>query len=147
MAYRDDRQALALQVTELERQNDELREQLTEARAKAREARAEDRDRRHDSAMRKCTVCGGSLLPVAVFAGHNDRTPLPLRMSTMRFVAASGGFTQAAAIQAKACTSCGFIHQFIDMPGTPPEDRQETWPPLESPTPPETEPDDPPPED
>ncbi|MCH9687258.1 MAG: hypothetical protein K0V04_37840 [Deltaproteobacteria bacterium] len=130
MAYRDDRQALQLQVSELERQNEELRDQLTEARAQARDARAEDRDRRHDSALRTCTVCGGALLPVAVFAGHNDRSPLPLRMSTMRFVAASGGFTQAAAIQAKACTSCGFIHQFIDMPETREDGHRETWPPL-----------------
>ncbi len=105
-------------MADLERQNEELREDLIKARENARAARAEDRERRHDSAMRMCIMCGGALLPVAVFAGRNERSPLPLRMSTMRFVHDAGGFTRAAAILAKACSSCGFIHQFIDMHGT-----------------------------
>lgn len=129
MAYRDDRQALELQLAELERQNDELRTELDDERAKARAARAEDRDRRQSSAGRACTVCGGSLLPVAVFAGRNDRAPLPLRMSTLRFVNPTGGFTHAAPILAKACTSCGFIHHFIDIRGS---NDLPTWPPPEA---------------
>jgi len=128
VAYRDDRQALELQLAELERQNEELRAELADERAKARAARAVDRHRRQLSAGRECTVCGGSLLPVAVFAGRNDRSPLPLRMSTLRFVNPSGGFTHAAPILAKACTSCGFIHHFIDIRG----DDMPSWPPPEA---------------
>ncbi|MEM9452705.1 MAG: hypothetical protein AAGF11_00910 [Myxococcota bacterium] len=131
MAYRDDRQALELQLAELERENEELRDQLQDARAKAIAARAEDRDRRHESAMRKCTVCGGALLPVAVFAGRNDRSPLPLRMSTLRFVNPTGGFTHSAPILAKACSSCGFIHHFIDMRDREGTDTKAAWPPPE----------------
>lgn len=131
MSYRDDRAALELQLAELERENEALREELQQERAKARAARAEDRERRHMSVGRECTVCGGSLLPVAVFAGRNDRSPLPLRMSTLRFVNPSGGFTRAAPILAKACTSCGFIHHFIDMRGQSIDD-QPAWPPPES---------------
>lgn len=131
MAYRDDRHALELQLAELERQNEALREELDQERAKARAARAQDRERRHTSVGRECTVCGGSLLPVAVFAGHNDRSPLPLRMSTLRFVNPSGGFTHSAPILGKACTSCGFIHHFIDMRGQALES-QPAWPPPES---------------
>ncbi|MCA9708945.1 MAG: hypothetical protein KDK70_24075, partial [Myxococcales bacterium] len=129
MAYRDDRQALELQLVELTRENEELREQLQEERAKAAAARAEDRDRRHDSALRECTVCGGALLPVAVFAGRNDRSPLPLRMSTIRFVNPAGGFTHSAPILAKACSSCGFIHHFIDMREGRSDEAKPAWPP------------------
>jgi hypothetical protein len=129
VAYRDDRQALELQLVELERQNEALRDELEQERAKARAARAEDRERRHMSVGRECTVCGGALLPVAVFAGRNDRSPLPLRMSTLRFVNPNGGgFTRAAPILAKACTSCGFIHHFIDMRNQGAEG-QPAWPP------------------
>lgn len=136
MAYRDDRQALQLQLAELERENEELRDQLRDERAKAVAARAEDRDRRHESAMRECTVCGGALLPVAVFAGRNDRSPLPLRMSTIRFVNPTGGFTHSAPILAKACSSCGFIHHFIDMRGRESSDGPKpAWPPPQVSTP------------
>ncbi len=130
MAYRDDRQALELQLTELQRRNEELEEQLSEQRAKARAARAEDRERRHGESMKQCTVCGGALLPVAVFAGHNDRSPLPLRMSTIRFVNPSGGFTHSAPILAKACSSCGFIHHFIDLAKTAPVGSNKSWVPV-----------------
>lgn len=131
MPYRDDRQALELQLADLQRENEELREQLTDEREKARAARAEDRDRRHESAMRECTVCGGALLPVAVFAGRKDRSPLPLRMSTLRFMHPSGGFTHSAPILAKACSSCGFIHHFIDMREVDSRTATPTWPPPE----------------
>lgn len=115
MAYRDERHALELQVAELERVNEELRAELDETRVKARLEREQTREHRRNTSTRGCTVCGGALLPVAVFAGRNDRSPLPLRMSTMRFVNPSGGFTSSAPILAKACSSCGFIHHFIDM--------------------------------
>lgn len=132
MSYRDDRQALELQLAELERENEALRDELQQERIKARTARAEDRERRHMSVGRECTVCGGSLLPVAVFAGRNDRSPLPLRMSTLRFVNPNGGgFIRAAPILAKACTSCGFIHHFIDMRGQASDDLP-AWPPPEA---------------
>lgn len=116
MAYRDERQALELQVAELERENEELRAELTDTREKARLEREQTREHRRSTSTRGgCTVCGGALLPVAVFAGRNDRSPLPLRMSTMRFINPSGGFTSSAPILARACSSCGFIHHFIDM--------------------------------
>lgn len=131
MAYRDDRQALELQLAELQRQNEELRDDLDASRETARVTRAKDRERRHDSSMRECTVCGGALLPVAVFAGRNDRSPLPLRMSTMRFINPEGGFTSSAPILAKACSSCGFIHHFIGMHSA--EDELEAvWPVLDN---------------
>lgn len=79
--------------------------------------------------MRECTVCGGALLPVAVFAGRNDRSPLPLRMSTIRFVNPAGGFTHSAPILAKACSSCGFIHHFIDMRDQQDGEAKAAWPP------------------
>jgi hypothetical protein len=131
MAYRDDRQALELQLSDLRRQNDELQSELTDTQARARADRAEDRGRRNGSSLRGCTVCGGALLPVAVFAGHNDKAPLSLRMSTMRFVNPTGGFTHSASILAKACSSCGFIHHFIDIPESAADGTQPTWPPPE----------------
>lgn len=103
-------------MAELERINEELRAELDETREKARLEREQTREQRRSTSSRGgCTVCGGALLPVAVFAGRNDRSPLPLRMSTMRFINPSGGFTSSAPILAKACSSCGFIHHFIDM--------------------------------
>ncbi len=59
-------------------------------------------------------MCGGSLLPVAVFAGRHD-APVPLQVSTARFGDPGGGFTRSAPIKALACASCGFIHNFIDI--------------------------------
>jgi len=58
---------------------------------------------------------GWAALPVAVVAGHDVRNPLPLKMSTMRFISPEGGFTASAPIRSYACASCGFIHNFIDM--------------------------------
>lgn len=143
MGYRDDREALALQVAELERQNEELREQLAQQRDSNRVARAEDRDRRRDAALRQCTACGGALLPVAVFAGHDDLSPVPLRMSTLRFVNPRGrGFTSAAPILAKACSSCGFIHHFIDIQSGD-DDLEKSWHALKKAT--LVDPDEPPP--
>lgn len=118
VAYRDDRQALALQVAELERENEELREQLESVKADARRQRDVAHEQRRAGAYKGCAVCGGSLLPVAFYAGRNHRSPLPLNVSTLRFGDPSGGFTGSAPINSKVCSSCGFIHSFIDLTST-----------------------------
>lgn len=116
MAYRDDRQALSLQVAELERENLELREQIEHLEEEARRARDEDRQTRHRTSVeRGCVMCGGSLLPVALFAGRNPTAPIPISLSTLRFGAPQGGFTRAAPVKAKVCASCGYVHAFIDI--------------------------------
>jgi hypothetical protein len=84
-------------------------------KADARRQRDEQHEVRKAGAFRGCALCGGSLLPVAVFAGQNHRSPLPLNVSTLRFGDPSGGFTGSAPIKSKVCSSCGFIHQFIDI--------------------------------
>lgn len=115
MSYRDDRQALALELAALERENADLREQLKEAQARYDSLNDEQHEARRDGSRTHCVNCGGSLLPVAVFAGHDVSSPLPLKMSTIRFGSPAGGFTAAAPIRSMACSSCGFIHSFIDM--------------------------------
>jgi hypothetical protein len=115
VAYRDDRQALELRVAELEHDNEKLRRELEGAKAKLADERAQSRERRRASSAGVCPACGGSLLPAAVFAGSNNRNPVPLRMSTLRFGDPAGGFTNSAPIQAKVCGSCGFIHHYIDL--------------------------------
>ena len=119
MSYRDDRQALALELAELERENKALRAELEGADERYRKLSAEKHEERRKSAQAHgCALCGGSLLPVAVIAGHDVRHPLPLKMSTMRFTSPDGGFTASAPIRSFACASCGFIHNFIDMERT-----------------------------
>jgi hypothetical protein len=116
MAYRDDRQALSLQVAELEQDNTRLREQIETLEEEARRQRDEDRAHRLKTGSgRDCVMCGGSLLPVALFAGSNLRTPIPIALSTLRFGDPDGGFTRSAPVKAKVCSSCGFIHSFIDI--------------------------------
>jgi len=115
VTYRDDRQALALEIAELERENHRLREQLEDAERKYTDAVEEGHQTRARGSRHNCVMCGGSLLPVAVFAGHDIRAPLPLSMSTLRFGSPQGGFTHAAPIRSLACASCGYIHNFIDM--------------------------------
>lgn len=116
MAYRDDRQALEMQVAELERQNEKLRRELSDSREDAKKSRAEGRERQRAAANKGCPACGGSMLPAAVFAGSNDRNPIPMRFSTLRFSSKQGGFTDSAPVRAKVCASCGFIFHYIDMP-------------------------------
>jgi hypothetical protein len=118
--YRDDRQALSLAVADLERENAELKEQIDQLQSDAAAAREQDRDDRKKSANRGCVLCGGSLLPIAIFAGDN-RKPVPLSMSTLRFGNPGGGFTRSAPVKAKVCSSCGFIHHFIDIEKTGPD--------------------------
>lgn len=118
MAYRDDRQALSLQIAELERENETLRRELDDLRDEAKRQRDEDREvRRRAGSEAGCVVCGGSLLPVALFAGNKLRNPMPLSLSTLRFGDPDGGFTRAAAVKAKVCASCGYVHCFIDIEG------------------------------
>lgn len=114
MAYRDDRIALSLQIAELERQNEELKTEVAQLKDSAKRERAADREKRRAGAGRACTACGGSLLPVAMFAGR-DRAPIPLALSTVRFGDPGGGFTRSAPIKTLVCASCGFIHNFIDI--------------------------------
>lgn len=119
MGYRDDRDAMALQLRELERENARLRDQLDGAELRAKEAQEDRHEHRRSGAHRSCVMCGGTLLPVAIFAGHDTRAPLPLSMSTLRFGSPDGGFTHAAPVRSSACASCGFIHNFIDIrPGS-----------------------------
>lgn len=115
VSYRDDRQALALQVAALERENEELKAELGDAQDRYRKARDERHEERKRGTRDTCALCGGTLLPVAVFAGHDAGAPLPLHMSTIRFGAPAGGFTHAAPVRAYACTSCGHLEHFIDM--------------------------------
>lgn len=115
MAYRDDRQAVELQLAELERENEKLREELEAVQAQVRQERARGREEQRTRARGVCPACGGSLLPAAVFAGSNDKNPVQLRMSTLRFGNPSGGFTHSAPVQAKVCGTCGFIHHYIDL--------------------------------
>lgn len=115
MAYRDDRDALEYRVRELESENRLLREQLAAERS-ARRAVVAARDAARAKRVRgACAFCGGTLLPVAMFAGHDVANPLPLGISTLRFGDPKGGFTHFAPVRAFACTSCGFLHPFIDM--------------------------------
>jgi hypothetical protein len=116
VVYRDDRQALSLQVAELERGNAELRERVESLQEDAKRQRDEDRETRHRAGSeRGCVMCGGSLLPVALFAGRNLRSPIPISLSTLRFGAPEGGFTRSAPVKAKVCSSCGYVHAFIDI--------------------------------
>ncbi len=114
VAYRDDRQALALQVAELERVNEELQEELTELRERSRHDREEKRDQRRRESRHGCVMCGGTLHAVAVFSGRHD-APKSLQLSTTRFAAQGGGFSSSTPIRAMVCSSCGFVHHYIDL--------------------------------
>lgn len=114
MSYRDDRQALALQIAELERENEELKHEVEQLKESAKQTRDADRELARTKAFKACVLCGGSLLPVAMFAGR-DRSPIPLALSTVRFGDPAGGFTRSAPIKSLVCSSCGFIHNFMDI--------------------------------
>lgn len=122
MAYRDERQALGFQVAELERENEKLREELEATRERLRETTEERHQKRRMGTRDACALCRGTLLPVAIFAGHDTLNPLPLKMSTLRFTSPDGGFTHSAPIRSMVCSSCGYIQNFIDIdnPSTPP---------------------------
>ncbi len=115
MAYRDDREALEYRVRELEQENRRLREALATEEDRRRAAVASRNAARTRKMRGSCAICGGTLLPVAMFAGNDVGSPLPLGISTLRFGDPRGGFTHFAPVHSLACTSCGFIHAFIDM--------------------------------
>ena len=115
MAYRDEQQALLLQVAALEGENQRLRTALDGAEARFRQLLHEQHETRRRGVRFSCVICSGNLLPVAIIAGHDARNPLPLKMSTLRFGSPEGGFTASAPVRSYACTSCGYIHNFIDM--------------------------------
>jgi hypothetical protein len=52
---------------------------------------------------------------VALFAGRDLKNPIPLVLSTARFGDPGGGFSRSAPLKSKVCSSCGFIHSFIDI--------------------------------
>jgi hypothetical protein len=112
--YRDDREALTMAVAGLERENETLKDEVEKLKADAKRKREEDHNTRKETANRGCALCGGSLLPVAVFAGR-QANPVPLSVSTLRFGRPDGGFTGSAPIKSRVCSSCGFIHHFIDV--------------------------------
>ncbi|MBV1858061.1 MAG: hypothetical protein KUG77_06585 [Nannocystaceae bacterium] len=116
MAYRDDRQALSLQVADLERENAELKSELAELRDDAKRDREVERERAKRDSRHGCVMCGGRMHAVAVFSGRHD-APKSLQMSTSRFSDPSGGFSRSTPIKAMACSSCGFIHHYIDLEG------------------------------
>lgn len=116
MAYRDDRQALSLQVADLERENAELKSELEELRDDAKRDREVQREKAKRNSRHGCVMCGGRMHAVAVFSGRHG-APKPLQMSTPRFAAASGGFSRSTPIKAMACSSCGFIHHYIEIEG------------------------------
>ena len=115
VSYRDELQALALQVADLERHNGRLKRELEEAQSRVRKVTADSHASRKEGSRSACQLCGGTLLPVAVFAGHDWNDPQPMSMSTLRFQSEKGGFTHAAPIHSLACTSCGYIHNFIEI--------------------------------
>ena len=115
VSYRDEQQALLIEVATLERENQRLRRELDESEARFGELlRTQYEDRRKKVRM-VCVMCSGNLLPVAIVAGHDIRNPLPLKMSTLRFGSPEGGFTASAPVRSYACGTCGYIHNFIDM--------------------------------
>ncbi len=125
MSYRDDRDALHSQVQSLEAENERLQADLEEARARLDAFVEKGHRLRRDESRIACIMCGGRLLPVALFAGKSPRHPVPLQVSTMRFGSPTGGFTGTAPFHTLACTSCGFLHNFLAfeegiMPGEVP---------------------------
>lgn len=113
MGYRDDREALRLEIEGLEHENQRLREDLQRAEARLRQTVDATHQVRRDASRQACVMCGGTLLPVALFAGRNAKRPVPLQVSTMRFQSPDGGFTGTAPFHTLACTSCGFLHNFL----------------------------------
>jgi hypothetical protein len=115
VAYRDDHEALVLQVATLEREKERLEQELAHEREERRVLAEQRHGERRTEARSGCVACSGTLLPVAVFAGHDIAAPLPLSMSTIRFGRPEGGFTHSAPVHSLVCTSCGLLHNFIAM--------------------------------
>jgi hypothetical protein len=117
VAYRDEQQALLIEVASLERENQRLQRELQESEARFTELLRSQYQEKRKTVRMVCVMCSGNLLPVAIVAGHDIRNPLPLKMSTLRFGSPEGGFTASAPVRSYACGTCGYIHNFIDMDG------------------------------
>ncbi|PRP90328.1 hypothetical protein ENSA5_65750 [Enhygromyxa salina] len=117
MPYRDEQQALLLEVANLEQENRRLQGALSEAEDRFKSLLSGEYEERRKTLRMSCVMCSGNLLPVAIVAGHDVRNPLPLKMSTLRFGSPEGGFTASAPVRSYACGTCGYIHSFIDMQG------------------------------
>jgi hypothetical protein len=128
MAYRDDLEAMKGEVDALHRENAALKRDLEAAAEKYKKFVEEALDLRRKGSRTECVRCGGSLQPIAVFAGHDIANPLPLQLSTLRFRAPTGGFTHSASVRHLACTTCGFIHSFMDMDAAEAGDAAASWP-------------------
>jgi hypothetical protein len=113
MSYRDDRDALLAEIRVLEGENTGLKAQLEELRVRLARLQQEQDEEREHICRSDCLACGGQLLPVAVFSGHDFADPQPIHLSTLRFQQKKGGFTHAAPVHAYACASCGFIQHFV----------------------------------
>jgi hypothetical protein len=116
--YRDEQQALLLEVAALERENQRLQQALEDAEERFAVLLRGEYEERRRAVRKSCVMCSGNLLPVAIVAGHDVRNPLPLKMSTLRFGSPEGGFTASAPVRSYACGTCGYIHSFIDMDQT-----------------------------
>jgi hypothetical protein len=117
MSYRSHHNALYVENGALRAENARLRHELSEGHAAMAEVRRGRDDAERRRARGTCLSCGGIILPVAVFAGHRLGAPLPLRMSTARFLDAAGGYTEASLVHARACAACGLIHHFVAIDG------------------------------
>jgi hypothetical protein len=117
MSYRSHYSAIYVENTALRAENARLRHELKEGRAAMAEVRRDRDDAERRRVRATCLSCGGIILPVAVFAGHRLREPLPLRMSTARFLDPTGGYTEASLVHARACAACGLIHHFVAIDG------------------------------
>lgn len=115
VSYRDEQQALLIEVAALERENQRLQRELHESEARFTELLRSQYEERRKNVRMVCVMCSGNLLPVAIVAGHDVRNPLPLKMSTLRFGSPEGDFTASAPVRSYACGTCGYIHSFIDM--------------------------------
>lgn len=115
MSYRDEQQALLIEVANLTRENQRLQAALEDSERRFRELLSHEYEERRKATRKTCVMCQGNLLPVAIVAGHDVRNPLPLKMSTLRFGSPEGGFTASAPVRSYACGTCGYIHNFIDM--------------------------------
>jgi len=115
VSYRDEQQALLLEVQALQRDKARLEGELEHADSRFRGLLHEQAADRLKNLRMHCVMCSSNLLAVAIVAGHDVRNPLPLKMSTLRFGSPEGGFTASAPVRSYVCSSCGYIHSFIDM--------------------------------
>lgn len=114
MTYRSDALAVRAENRHLRAENARLQRARRRLQAAYDDLRGSLDDVRKRSMQGRCLSCGGPILPVAVFAGHDSARPSPLQVSTARFCDARGGYTHTALLRARACTHCGLIHTFLE---------------------------------